>query len=45
MRLRKTVVATAVGVLAVGGGIAYASIPDSSGVIHGCLDNSPLRSH
>jgi hypothetical protein len=39
--LRPAVVALAiVGALAVAGGIAYATIPDASGVIHGCYKKS-----
>lgn len=33
---RSIVVASAVGVLALGGAVAYAAIPDSGGTIHGC---------
>jgi hypothetical protein len=40
--IRPTVVAlTVVGVLLVAGGIAYATIPDSSGVIHACYKVDP----
>jgi len=38
--MRKTLItAAAVGALVVGGGVAYAAIPGSSGVIKGCYDN------
>jgi len=37
--LRRGVVLAAVAVIATVGGVAYASIPDSSGVIHGCYDS------
>jgi hypothetical protein len=36
---RSLVIAGAVGVLALGGAVAYASIPDSGGVIHGCYSS------
>ena len=37
MQLRKLVVGAAVMGLAMSAGIAYASIPDSGGTIHGCV--------
>ena len=41
---RLTLIALVVGVGVAAGGIAYASIPDSSGVIHGCYQkNGNLR--
>ncbi|HET7129490.1 MAG TPA: hypothetical protein VFJ93_10500 [Gaiellaceae bacterium] len=36
MKTRSSVVALVVGVAVAAGGIAYASVPESSGVIHGC---------
>lgn len=44
MKYRKTTVAAAAAIALVGGGVAYASIPDGSGVIHGCIkSNSMLK--
>jgi hypothetical protein len=39
LRSRKTAVLVAGAVLALGAGVAYATIPDNAGVIHGCYSN------
>ena len=39
IRPRGLLIAAAIAVLAIGAGVAYATIPDPSGVIHGCYDN------
>ena len=38
IRRRGGLIAATIAVLAIGAGIAYATIPDSAGVIHGCYD-------
>src|SRR5579862_8663149 len=39
IRRRGLLIAAAIAVLAIGAGVAYATIPDSGGTIHGCYDN------
>jgi hypothetical protein len=39
----KCIIAAAIGAILIGSGIAVASIPDSSGVIHACLKDAKLR--
>jgi hypothetical protein len=44
IRPRGLLIAAAIAVLIIGAGVAYATIPDSAGVIHGCYDkNGQLR--
>lgn len=44
MKRRTLMLAVAVGALALAGAVAYATIPDSRGVVHGCYDtNGVLR--
>src|SRR6476646_4953770 len=38
IRRRGLLIAATIAVLAIGAGVAYATIPDSAGVIHGCYD-------
>jgi hypothetical protein len=39
IRPRGLLIAAGIAVLVIGAGVAYATIPDSAGVIHGCYDN------
>src|SRR6266496_1318798 len=43
MASKRWLISMGVAIALVVGGIAYASIPDSSGVIHGCLKDGKLR--